>query len=95
MAAQPVVDADMPRHVHHLQGVAESQPWLPKLLQSPWDRWKKEMMKVTTMRRTTSKQHPHHSQEEEAETTVNKHNLRHRSLTLPRLWLPRPSGSNA
>ena len=25
-AAQLVVDADVPRHVHHLRGVAEAQP---------------------------------------------------------------------
>ena len=94
-AAQPVVDADVPQHVHHLRGMAEAQPWLPEPLKSLWDRWKKEMTKVTTTWRTTSKQHPHHSLEAEAETTISKHHLCHRSLTSLRLWLPRSSGSNA
>jgi len=89
-AAQSVVDADVPRHVHHLRGVAEAQPWLPEPLQSLWDRWKKEMTRTTTL-----KQHPLHSQEPEAERTVSKYHLRHRSLTSLRLWLPRSNGSNA
>ena len=89
-AAQLVMDADVPQHVHHLRGVAEAQPWLPEPLQFPWDSWKMEMT-----RRTTSKQHPPHSQEPEAETTISKHHLHHPRLILMKLWPPTPSGSNA